>query len=533
MKNKRIGIFGWGLVAPQAPDIRRFEANLRKGEAGLTPFEGFGPAHFLVGRPEFDFAVYKNWVDQRFEPRKFAQLDGKMGDSVKYALGGFIQALEQNQGMESLLRELGDRAHVYVGTGLGEMPVQYEITLAHYRAQRLWDRFWCQAEFHPLLAGYEGLSEEEKGAVRERYGAPVDPAGLDWRQAGEDEAQYNWFHFWARHSQGLHRFLAELREIEAEGLTGDIESQKGHLIKRKMVGRKRLLAKHGCPEPPWMAIDAKILWNIANIPAAQISMLGRITGPVIAPVAACAGFGASLRLGINAIQLGQASLCVVGTTDPAPHVLSVGGFFGARVVSGDGQVSKPFTQMRGTHVSGGSCIWIIGDYDEMIGRGMHPVGLEILGVGITSDADHIITPSDDGPRRAIQKTLAEAGLLPGDVRSWDMHATATPGDHQELLNALSLLSPETLFTARKGSFGHGMSACGGWELTAQHLGVQAGCLFPVAVQEGELPAWVKETGAHLVLDEGASFQDGACGKINMGVGGVNACTISRPWPRQE
>ncbi|NIM61454.1 MAG: hypothetical protein GTN89_10270, partial [Acidobacteria bacterium] len=42
------------------------------------------------------------------------------------------------------------------------------------------------------------------------------------------------------------------------------------------------------------------------------------------------------------------------------------------------------------------------------GLGMKPLGLEIIGVANTSDADHIITPSREGPRAAISQALDEA-----------------------------------------------------------------------------------------------------------------------------
>ncbi len=67
MKN-RIGIFGWGVVAPKSPDIETFENNLKRATTWLEPFGGFGPSNFLVGRPEFDFEAYRPWIEARFEP---------------------------------------------------------------------------------------------------------------------------------------------------------------------------------------------------------------------------------------------------------------------------------------------------------------------------------------------------------------------------------------------------------------------------------------------------------------------------------
>ena len=526
---KRIGIFGWGVVAPRSPNIDRFEQNLEKAESWLQGFEGFGPNNFLVGAPEFDFGDYKEWIDARFEPRKFAQLESKMGNMVKYAIGAFIQSLGQNPGIERVLTELGHETHVYVGTGLGDLAVTHEISRTYDRAQRRWNRFWCRNEHNAELARYRAKSADERPAAREALGAPGDPADLDPEHDDYEQTLDEWLAFWGQRSEGLADYLAELKEIEAESINGDIDTEKGRLIKRKMVSRRKLNNRYGCPEEPWNAVEAKLLWNIPNIPAAQISMLGKITGTTLAPIAACSGFGSSLLLADNAIQLGKAKAAVIGMTDPAPHALTVGGFYRARVVAQDGQVSKPFTGLRGTHVSGGACIWIVGDADYFRGLGMKPLGLEIIGVANNSDADHIITPSREGPRAVIGQAMAEAAARPGDVATWDMHATATPGDWTELQNTLSVFPGTTRLTARKGSFGHGMSVCGGWELTAQHLGFAKGILHPIDLEEDEIHPQMREHSESLVHEHGTELEGKVAGKLNMGVGGVNACVISRRW----
>ena len=94
---------------------------------------------------------------------------------------------------------------------------------------------------------------------------------------------------------------------------------------------------------------------------------------------------------------------VVGATDPPPTALLLGTFYGARVSAADGAVSKPLTGLCGTHVSGGSVLWIIGDYEYMTEQGFSPVGMEPLAVGVSSAADHIITPSKEGPQLAVHK----------------------------------------------------------------------------------------------------------------------------------
>jgi len=528
--SRRIGIFGWGVVAPRSPNVAAFEKNLSRATSWLEPFDGFGPSNFLVGHPEFDFETYKPWIDERFEPRRYSQLNSKMGNTVKYAIGAFVQALEKNPGIEPLLKDLGSQVHVYVGTGLGDFPLQYDLVLRYYRAQNKWNQFWCQDEHNSELRSYRAASEGDRERIRKDLGAPDDPDGIDPQSEGFDEISEQWDAFWVSRSDGLHRYLERSKEVEGEDVPGDIENGKGPLLRRKMSSRRKLNVEYGCPTEPWNAVDANLLWNIPNVPAAQISMLGRITGPAIAPLAACAGFSVSLKMAIDAIRSDQAKICVIGMTDPEPHALSVGAFFGAKVLSHDGRVSKPFTGMRGTHVAGGACMWIVGDSDYLMSKGFEPLGLEILSVGVSSDADHIITPSQEGPRLAIRQALAEAKIVPEDVATWDMHATATPGDWTELQNTLAVLPGSMAITARKGTFGHGMSVCGGWELTAQHLGFSKGALLPVNLEGAEVHDQIRPYYHRLVQDEAHHPTEGdVAGKINMGVGGINACAICRRW----
>jgi 3-oxoacyl-[acyl-carrier-protein] synthase II len=256
-------------------------------------------------------------------------------------------------------------------------------------------------------------------------------------------------------------------------------------------------------------------------------MIGKIVGPALAPVAACASFGIALKMAHDAIQLGEATAVVVGMTDPPPHPLVLSAFYNANVMSADAEVSRPLTGLKGTHVSGGSCVWIVGDADALRAQGFKPLGMEIVGIGTSSDAHHIITPSKGGPQLAIGAALAEVQAT--DVTTWDMHATATPGDATEIEHSLEMLHPDVIFTARKGTFGHGMSVGGGWELTAQHLGMARGRLYPVPLTEGELHADVKVHTSKFVQADGAELARGFSGKLSMGIGGINSCVISRPW----
>src|SRR5215203_514943 len=133
---RRVGIFGWGIVAPRSPNVEAFARNLASSESWLSPFEGYGPNNFLVGNPEFSFQEYKGWIDARFPPSRYRQREEKMDPTTLFAVGAFIQTLGQNPGIEQELQRLGTQTHVYVGTGIGNVITIAQATLALDRAQR-------------------------------------------------------------------------------------------------------------------------------------------------------------------------------------------------------------------------------------------------------------------------------------------------------------------------------------------------------------------------------------------------------------
>ena len=518
----RVGVFGWGVVAPRSPDIAAFTNNLAGSQTWLGPFNGFGPDNFLVGWPEFDFERYRPWVEARFPPSRFHQLQAKMGTPTQYTIGCFIQALAQNPGLEDELHRLDTGTHVYIGTGVGDIPTISAESIALYHAQRRWDRFWSDPCRNSALAQWERSG-------RPADGVPPHPetASLDER----DQTESRWWHYWASRSPELKAYLEELRAIESANVEGDIETGKLHMIKHKQRQTVKLREKWGTPEPPWRSVSPNVIWNIHNTPASQISMLGRFHGFSIAPIGACATFGVCLKLAVDAIRRGEAKAVVVGATEPTPHPVVVGSMFGARVLAADAAVSMPLHGLRGTHVSGGAVLWIVGDWDHMTAKGFKPLGMEVLAVGVSNDAHHIITPSKEGPLLAVRGAIAEAGVQPADVTSWDLHATATPGDYLEVENLLEVVSGSVLVTARKGTFGHGMGAGGGWELTAQYLGAEQGTIFPTPLAEQQLHPAIRGLHQYFVYDEACRIRPGVAGKLSMGVGGVNACIISRPLAR--
>jgi 3-oxoacyl-(acyl-carrier-protein) synthase len=517
----RVGIYGWGVVAPGARDIAALSALLARGGTALTPSPRaeLGPGLFAVGDPDFSFDDYAGWITERHGAPYVSRMLSKMGENVQFAIGATIQALTATPGLEALVHELDEQCHVYLGSGVGDLPESYRAGAALARATREWNHFWASSARCAERRAFE--TEGTAPAVP----PPVDPTTLPLDTEARFEAVAAWEAFWASRSTDLRSFLAQFAAIE--GLSAESTEEDAHLnaIRKRIRAHRKLIDEVGCPPPPWTAVNPNLLWNIQNSASAQITMLLGVHGEAWAPVGACSTFGVALRCGRDAILHGDAKLAIIGTTDPRPDAALAAAFHQARVMPGTGEVNQPFTSLRGTHLSGGACVWILGDAALCEARGLVPLGY-VDAVAIASDAEHIITPSKAGPKRAIARAYAQAGITREDVALIDLHATGTPGDLNELLLVEDYICPSTRITGRKGQLGHGMANSGGWELTALALDLARGVASPSGIGAGALHPRVPHKEA-IVADTAAPLSGGVGVKLMLGVGGITACVVLR------
>lgn len=517
----RVGIYGWGVVAPGARDVPALVQLLQRGGGALTISDApeLGPGLFAVGNPDFTFDDYSGWIAERHGAPYATRMLAKMGDNVQFAIGATIQALGA-PGLEALVREADDACHVYVGSGVGDLPESYKATQALARAARAWNHFWASPQRCPERRAFEAEGTAPAGAP-----PPADPTTLPADTEARFDALTAWDAYWAPRSPELRAFLAKFAEIE--NLTAKTADEDAHLsaIRSRIRAHRKLVDEVGCPPPPWTAVNPNLLWNIQNSASAQITMLLGVHGEAWAPVGACSTFGVALHCGREAIQRGDAKLAIVGTTDPRPDAALAAAFHQARVMPGTGEVNSPFTSLRGTHLSGGACIWVVGDAAWCEARGLKPLGY-VDAVALASDAEHIITPSKSGPKRAITRAYDEAGITADDVALIDLHATGTPGDLNELQLVEDYVNPRTRVTGRKGQLGHGMANSGGWETTALALDLARGVASPCGIAPAELHARVPHKAAIVAATE-APLTGGVGVKLMLGVGGITACVVLR------
>src|SRR5580692_6355590 len=119
----RVGIYGWGVVAPGAANVAALEGLLQSGRSALatSPRSELGPGLFAVGEPEFSFDDYAGWIGERQGEAYVTRLRAKSGENVQFALGATIQALQTDPRLEGLVREADDACPVFIGSGVGDL----------------------------------------------------------------------------------------------------------------------------------------------------------------------------------------------------------------------------------------------------------------------------------------------------------------------------------------------------------------------------------------------------------------------------
>ena len=158
---------------------------------------------------------------------------------------------------EEELQHLGTAAHVYIGTGVGNIPTISRISMELYRAQRAWDRFWGDPGRNKALQNYMSMTAEERpGDV------DVPPHPEEVPAAKRDQAEEAWYKYWTGQSPELQEYLTTLAEIEGMNVEGTVEAGKMKLIKDKQRSKQRLQAHWGAPEPPWECVSPDLIWNI-------------------------------------------------------------------------------------------------------------------------------------------------------------------------------------------------------------------------------------------------------------------------------
>ncbi|RLA68893.1 MAG: beta-ketoacyl-ACP synthase [Epsilonproteobacteria bacterium] len=227
------------------------------------------------------------------------------------------------------------------------------------------------------------------------------------------------------------------------------------------------------------------------IPSSLVNMLGGfisiyqgLKGPNLASVTACAAGTHAIGEAAKSIMVGTADKMLVVGAESAICPVGIGGFAAMKALStrnDDPQTaSRPFDTDRDGFVMGeGAGALVLESYDDAVARGATIYG-ELIGFGESGDANHITTPTMDGPLRAMKGAYKMAGEPKIDYVN--AHGTSTPVNDKNETAALKELfgGKESCppVSSIKGQLGHCLGAAGAIEAVVCLMAMRDGVLPP-------------------------------------------------------
>jgi 3-oxoacyl-[acyl-carrier-protein] synthase II len=273
---------------------------------------------------------------------------------------------------------------------------------------------------------------------------------------------------------------------------------------------------------------------IPNMGAAWVSMELGTRGPLSSQCTACAASNMSIGDGADAIRLGRADVRFCGGTEAPVTRVGIAGFSAMRALSKRNddpeRASRPFDAERDGFVMGeAGAILVLEALEHAQERGAK-IYAEMLGYGVSSDAEHITEPDPTGehPARAMRMAFGDAGIDPTEIDYINAHGTSTPlGDASETRVIKKALGEEnarkTPVSSTKGATGHCLGAAGGVEAAFCTLAIRDGLLPPTINQETPDP----ECDLDYIPNEARKADVRVAVSNSFGFGGHNACIVLR------
>jgi 3-oxoacyl-[acyl-carrier-protein] synthase II len=270
--------------------------------------------------------------------------------------------------------------------------------------------------------------------------------------------------------------------------------------------------------------------------AAWVSMELGTKGPLATETTACAASNMAIGDGLDAIRLGRADVMLCGGTEAPITRVGIAGFSAMRALSQRNddpeRGSRPFDADRDGFVMGeAGAVLVLEELEHARARGA-TIYAELLGYGVSSDAQHVTEPDPSGesPARAMTMAFRDAGIEPEQIGYVNAHGTSTPvGDPAETRVLKIALGEEHAFrtpvSSTKGATGHTLGAAGAVEAIFTIFAVQRGMLPPTINYETPDP----ECDLDYIPNEARPFETEVGVSNSFGFGGHNACVVFRRW----
>ena len=278
---------------------------------------------------------------------------------------------------------------------------------------------------------------------------------------------------------------------------------------------------------------------ISDIGAGHISIKYGFRGVNFATVSACASSTTALIDAFNYIRLGKAVAIVTGGSEAAVTPGGIGGFNAMKALSERNDspetASRPFDKDRDGFVLGeGGASIVLEEMEHALARGAKIYG-ELVGGGMTADANHITAPHPQGlgAINVMKETLDDAGLKPEDIDYINVHGTSTPlGDIAESLAILNVFGDKAYdlnISSTKSMTGHLLGAAGAVEALACIFAINGDIVPPTINHFTDDPEI--DSKLNLTFNKAQKREVRAALSNTFGFGGHNASIIVKKFDR--
>ncbi|AOW82091.1 beta-ketoacyl-[acyl-carrier-protein] synthase II [Vibrio mimicus] len=214
--------------------------------------------------------------------------------------------------------------------------------------------------------------------------------------------------------------------------------------------------------------------TIVNMIAGNLSIMRGLRGPNIAISTACTTGLHNIGHAARMIAYGDADAMVAGGAEKASTPLGMAGFGAAKALSTRNdepqKASRPWDKDRDGFVLGdGAGVMVLEEYEHAKARGAK-IYAEVVGFGMSGDAYHMTSPSEDGSGGALamEAAMRDAGVTGEQIGYVNAHGTSTPaGDVAEVKGIKRALgeagTKQVLISSTKSMTGHLLGAAGSAE----------------------------------------------------------------------
>ncbi|MEQ1949627.1 MAG: beta-ketoacyl-ACP synthase II, partial [Bryobacteraceae bacterium] len=271
--------------------------------------------------------------------------------------------------------------------------------------------------------------------------------------------------------------------------------------------------------------------TIINLASGTVAIRTGAKGPNSATATACTTSAHSIGDSFRLIQHGYADAMICGGTEAAVTPMSIGGFAAMRALSqrndDPAAACRPWDRDRDGFIVGeGAGILVLEEIEHAKRRGA-PILAELVGYGMSGDAYHITSPSEDGDGafRVMRNCLRDAGLEANQIDYINAHGTSTPvGDRIETMAIKRIMgehASKVAVSSTKSMTGHLLGGAGGVEAGITVMAIRDQIAPPTINHENPDPEcdldYVPNVARPMKIDYALSN--------SFGFGGTNGCLI--------